>query len=236
MVVAVLGLGRLGSTLAILLPQAGIPVQLWRRGEPFPAADVYWICVRDTAIAEVAAAIPLGAGVVLHASGALGPGVLAAHPDHGVLHPLMTFPGPETGIPDLRGVGAAVAGPAAPVAEALAHALGMIPFPAPSDTRRYHAAATLASGHLAAAFLDAVEVLGAAGVAHPAERLLPLALESLRRVAASGGTALTGPAARGDWATIAAHEAVLQGEIRELYRLLTHRVLLRTGPPSDPPE
>ncbi len=233
MVVAVLGLGRLGHTLAILLPRAGIPVRGWRRGEPLPPADVYWICVRDTAIAEVAAAIPIGSGVVLHASGALGPGVLANHADHAVLHPLMTFPGPETGIPDLRGVGAAVAGPARSVAETLARALGMIPFPAPSDTRRYHAAATMASGHPAAAFLDAVLVLGDAGVPHPAERLLPLALESLRRVAASGGSALTGPAARRDGATIAAHEAVLDGEIRELYRLLTRRILFRTGGPSD---
>ena len=103
MVVALLGQGRLGRSMGTLLPAAGFPVRPWRRGEPLPHADVYWICVRDDAIAEVAALVP-SAAVVLHASGALGPGVLADHPQHAVLHPLMTFPGPESGLPDLRGV------------------------------------------------------------------------------------------------------------------------------------
>lgn len=231
--VGLLGQGRLGRSMAVLLPAAGLEVRCWRRAEPLPEADVYWICVRDGAIAEVAAQVPREA-TVLHASGALGPEVLADHPHHGVLHPLMTFPGPEVGLPDLHGAGASVAGPARAEAEAIARALGMDPFEVHGDLRRYHAAASLASGHLAAAFLDAAAVLRAAGVEDPGPRLLPLALESLRRAAEAGGAAITGPAARGDAATVAGHEAVLEGEVAALYRLLGRRILQHRAARADP--
>lgn len=218
--VALLGLGRLGRTMAILLPAAGIDVVGWRRGEPLPEADVYWLTLRDDALGQVDSALPSHL-VVLHASGALGPEVLATHAERGVLHPLMTFPGPEIGLPPLAGAGANIAGTPRACADAgqIATALGLVPFEITGDRRLYHAAACLASGHAAALFLEAAAVLARAGV--PASEapglLLPLALESLRRAAAAGPAAITGPAARGDQHTIDAHRAALVGVERVVY-------------------
>ncbi|MFZ5478504.1 MAG: DUF2520 domain-containing protein [Myxococcota bacterium] len=210
-----------------LLPEAGVDAVGWSRGEPIPSADAYWLAVRDGAIGEVAARLPREA-VALHASGALGPEALGDRPERGVLHPLMTFPGPGVGVPALAGVGARVAGTpgAVAVARRVAGALGMRAFEVPGDTRRYHAAASLASGHLGALFLRAADTLAGAGVPEAEARalLLPLALESLRRAAAGGPDALTGPAARDDRATEDAHRAVLADDDRPLYEGLARAI------------
>jgi predicted short-subunit dehydrogenase-like oxidoreductase (DUF2520 family) len=229
--VAILGMGRLGASVAAALEAAGLDVVTWKRGGPLPSeADVYWITVGDGSVGEVAARLPAGA-VALHAAGAHGPELLGDRPERGVLHPLMTFPGVGVGVPQLRGVGARVAGTPRALAAAttLARRLGMVPFDVPGDTTAYHAAASLACGHLAALFLDASEVLSRAGVSpEDAPRLLlPLATESLRRAAASGGAALTGAAARGDVAAERRHEAVLTPEEASIYAALSERIRRR---------
>jgi predicted short-subunit dehydrogenase-like oxidoreductase (DUF2520 family) len=140
----------------------------------------------------------------------------------------MTFPGADVGLPDLHGVGARVDGTprAASAARALAERLGMRAFVFAGDPLRYHAAASLASGHLGALFLEAAGVLAAEGLdADEARALLfPLAAESLRRAAAFGPSALTGAAARGDRATVAAHQSAIGPERGEIYRLLAERI------------
>ncbi len=226
--VVILGVGRLGGSLVPLLRDAGVDAVPWSRGAPVPPdADVYWVTVRDSAVAEVAARLPARA-VALHAAGAHGPDLLGERPERGVLHPLMTFPGPAVGLPDLRGVGARVDGTPGAVrhATALAERLGLRPFRVPGDTAAYHAAAALASGHLSALFLDSARVLARAGV--PMEDapalLLPLALESLKRAAEAGAAALTGPAARGDVATEQRHRAVLADEEASIYAALADRI------------
>lgn len=224
--VVLIGAGRFGRSMRELLARAGVDVRLVGRGQAAPEADVYWLAVRDTALAEVASALPKDR-VVLHASGVNGPGVLG-HPRGGVLHPLMTFPGPELGLPDLRGVGARVDGPddVRAIAATIARALGMVPVVC-AEPVAWHLAASMVSGHLAALFLDAVSVLERAGVPDPASVLRPLAEESLRRAAESGNAAITGPAARGDEATVAAHLRWLAGD-DAAYRALDARVRKRT--------
>jgi predicted short-subunit dehydrogenase-like oxidoreductase (DUF2520 family) len=221
-------MGRLGASVAIRLEEAGVVVQRWRRGDPLPTgADVWWITASDAAVPPIAARLP-GEAVVLHAAGAHGPELVGERRERGVLHPLMTFPGPERGIPELRGVGARIDGTplAASMARRIASSLGMRPFVLSGDPTRYHAAACLASGHLGALFLDAVAVLVDAGV--PAEEapelLRPLAEATLRRVSEGGPAALTGPAVRGDAATEARHLAVLSPERGEVYRVLADRI------------
>lgn len=224
--VVLIGAGRFGRSIRELLSRAGVDVRLVGRGEAAPEGDVYWLAVRDTALAGVAADLPRDR-VVLHASGANGPEVLG-HPRGGVLHPLMTFPGPELGLPDLRGVGARVDGPedVRAIAATLARTLGMVPV-ACADPVAWHLAASMVSGHLAALFLDAASVLERAGVPDGAAVLRPLAAESLRRAAESGNAAITGPAARGDDATVAAHLCWLNGD-DAAYRALDARVRKRT--------
>ena len=226
--VAVLGLGRLGGSLLPLLRAAGIDAAGWRRGEPMPDADVYWITVGDPVISAVSAQVPHGR-IVLHAAGAAGPELLAEHAERGVLHPLMTFPGVDIGLPELRGAGARVAGTDAAVAAArwIAGRLGMTAFTIEEGrTVEYHAAACLAAGHLGALFLSAAEVLSRAGVSAAEARALlyPLAAESLRRAADAGPSVLTGPAVRNDVTTEARHASVLSPAESALYVDLAERI------------
>lgn len=211
--VVIVGPGRLGRTVACWLSEAGVSHHLVGRGEAVPPAPLTWLTVPDRAIAAAAAKVPPG-GVVLHASGATGLAPLRPHAPAGSLHPLMTFPGPELGVPDRSDLPAAVAGdPAACVAaRALAETLGFRVFDLPGDRRLYHAAAVMAGNFATTLLAQAAEVLAGAGV--PVEDapalLAPLARQSLAN-AARGGPArtLTGPVARGDEAVISAHRAAL---------------------------
>lgn len=210
--VAILGPGRLGRSLSVLLGRAGVQVHLLGRGEAVPQVDVALLAVPDARIAEVAAALPAGP-VVLHTSGASPVDPLRPHRPAGSFHPLMTFPGPEVSLPDLAGVPAALAGDpeAVDAGRWLAARLGMTPLLVPGDRRLYHAAAVMAGNFATVLLAEAAGVLSHAGVpADEARRaLIPLAIQSLRNAASDPAAALTGPAARGDHGTIAAHRAAL---------------------------
>lgn len=212
--VAILGRGRLGRSLLQLLPDLGIETVGWSRPAPLPDADVYWICVPDRFIPEVAALLPKER-IALHSAGSLGTEALLPVLHRAVLHPLMTFPGPEKGLPNLSGVPATLIGegPAREVAERLGQALGLRLLAIQGDRRRYHAAATIASSHVAAVFLSAAKLLEPLGLsaADARDALLPLATESLQRARAGAG-ALTGPTVRGDQQTESAHLNALSGE------------------------
>ena len=238
--VALLGMGRLGRSMATLLSRAGHEVRPWKRGEPLPEADVAWLTVSDRAIAEVAAQVPPGP-VVLHASGATDLQPLAQHDHHGSLHPLQSFPGPEVSIPPVAGVPAAIAGTphALDVARRLALDIGFEPFEVPGDRRLYHAAAVMA-GNFATTLLDAAsQVLSEAGVPpEQAPRLLaPLALASIHQAAERGcAQALTGPYPRGDRDVVAAHLAAISETnpaIADLYEVLGKHTWHLAGLPPD---
>lgn len=225
--IAIVGRGRLGRSLAPLLAAAGHEVEARGRGEVISPVDVVLLCVPDRAIGAAAASVPPGP-VVLHCSGACDVDVLRPRRPAGSLHPLMTFPGPEVSVPDLRGVPAAVAGDpeAVVVAEALARDLGLAPFAVPGDRRLYHAAAVLAGNFATVLLGEAARALVAAGV-DPAVApgvLVPLAVRSIENARQGAARALTGPVARGDEATLASHRAALEdaglSDVRELYDAL----------------
>ena len=101
-----------------------------------------------------------------------------------------------------------------PLARELAVGLGGRPVVVP-DARRagYHAAAAIAANHLVA-LLGQVERV-AATVGLPLEAFLPLAQGALDDVGFLGpAAALTGPASRGDTATLERHRAVLDASER----------------------
>jgi predicted short-subunit dehydrogenase-like oxidoreductase (DUF2520 family) len=202
-------------------------VTLCAHDAPLPEADVVLLTVNDDNVAATAARLPVGP-IVLHTAGALGLDVLEPHVRRGSLHPLMSFPGPERGVPPTDGVPAAIAGhPEALVAaRALAERLGFRVFEVPGDRRLYHAAAVMA-GNYATVLLDAASTLLAAAGVHPAlapSLLAPLALASVEQGAKVGpARALTGPLARGDAQAVAAQLEtidVLNPELAALYRAI----------------
>ena len=219
----IVGAGRLGRSAAQILDNKGHPFVLVGRGDAIPPARLTWLTVPDREIANASERVPEG-GVVLHASGAHTIEPLSNHTHAGSLHPLMTFPGPEMGLPTATTIPAAVAGHPAAVraAKTLAHQLGFSPFVVPGDRVLYHAAAVIAGNFASLLLIEAGKVLAAAGVPEDQCRnvLLPLATASLNATAHHGPSALTGPVARSDDAVIRAHMdalARLDPSTRELY-------------------
>jgi len=129
------------------------------------------------------------------------------------LHPVMTFTGRADDVDRLRGTSFGVTAPDVlrPAAEALVIEMGGEPvFIAEENRELYHAAIAGAANHLITLVAQAMDLLAAAGVAEPARLLAPLLSASLDNALRFGDAGLTGPVARGDAATVAAHLAALE--------------------------
>ncbi|MCB1013697.1 MAG: DUF2520 domain-containing protein [Acidimicrobiales bacterium] len=234
--VRVVGPGRAGSSLGAALRAAG-----WRverpvgRGDELSGAasgvDLVVVATPDAAIEEVAAAIAPGEAVVAHLAGSLGLEVLAPHDRRAAVHPLVALPNAEVGAERLRdGAWFAVAGD--PIAVEVVDALGGHAIEVADDDRAtYHAAACIASNHLVALLGQVERVAAAAGV--PLEAYLSLVRGTVDNVAALGpAAALTGPAARGDHATIERHLAALDPSERPAYEALVAAARRLVEPPA----
>lgn len=230
--VDVLGVhGRSSARTARASRGAGVPGTFGRFPAALRDADVVWIAVSDDAIPAVARRLAASGRlhrrqVVLHTSGAHGREVLRAVARHaggvGSLHPLQSLAEPRRAASRLRGATFAIEGTprALSAARALALVLGGRPVVVPARGKAlYHAAAMLTSGGTTGLFGAALEALVAAGV--PRERapavLLPLLSGTVENIAVLGAAgALTGPVARGDAATLAAHRAAIARSARAL--------------------
>ena len=102
---------------------------------------------------------------------------------------------------------------------------------AADDRVAYHAAAVVASNHLVALLGQVERIAAPLGV--PLEAFLDLAAGSLWNVRELGpADALTGPAARGDEATIDAHLAALDPAERSAYEVLAEQARRLAGRPG----
>jgi len=196
--IQVIGSGRVGSAVAARLGERGVAV-----GGDDP--ELVLLCVPDGAIADVARGLAPGPWVA-HVSGATPLAALDPHERRFSVHPLQTFTtarGPE----QLDGAWAAVTGEsegARARGRWLAGTLGLRPFPLADEARPlYHAAAAVASNYLVTIQRAAAGLFEAAGAP-------PEALEPLMRRTIENGFELTGPIARGDWATVEAHRAAIR--------------------------
>lgn len=209
-----IGPGRAGSSLADALVAGGWTDagRLGRADDVRDAArqvDLLVIATPDAVIASVAAAVaPDGRAVVVHLAGSLGLDVLAPHPRRGALHPLVSLPNAAVGAARLRdGAWFAVAGDEF-VTSVVSELGGRSFMVADGDRAAYHAAACIASNHLVALLGQVQRVASTLGV--PFEAYLDLVRATVDNVSFLGpSAALTGPAARGDWATIERHRAAL---------------------------
>ena len=231
--IAIVGPGRLGTSLARSLHLAGYAVTgPHGRGFMGDGSSLVLLCVPDSSISEAAAIIEEGA-LIGHTSGATALSEVGERPGFG-LHPLMTFPGGEV---ELDGVWCAISGTGTvEVAQArrLAEATGMRPFEIEeADRATYHAAASIASNFLVTLQAEAASLAAAAGV--PDEALVPLVKATVANWAAVGpDKALTGPVARGDAETVARQRAAVAEDAPELIALFdalverTERLALRS--------
>ena len=97
------------------------------------------------------------------------------------------------------------------VAEVLVVEMGGEPAFIEDDKRAlYHAALANAANYLVTLVVASEQMLGEAGVTDPAKMLGPLLGAALENVLLLGPAALTGPVARGDADTVAAHLAAIR--------------------------
>lgn len=217
--------GRVGSTVSARLAERGVTLDS-------ASPKLVLLCVPDRAVSAVAAEAPVGPWVA-HVSGATPLDALDPHKRRFGLHPLQSFStarGPE----QLDGVWGAVSAEtddARAVGRWLAETLGLRPFELDDDKRAaYHAGAAMASNYLVTLRAAGRSLLEAAGAP-------PDALDPLIRGVLDTDFELTGPIARGDWATVERHLAVIRAErpeLEELYLVLAEATARVAG--RDPAE
>jgi predicted short-subunit dehydrogenase-like oxidoreductase (DUF2520 family) len=216
--ISIIGTGRAGTSFALALERAGHAVRLLHHDElgSIGNCEVLLLCVPDDAIAEVASQVsPSRDRLVAHVAGSHTLEVLAPHPRVGSLHPLITLPSGELGAARLLGATYCVAGD--PSVLALVGSLeGRIITLSDAQRTAYHATAVVAANHLVALMGHVATLAESAGLC--LEDFLPLAHQALRDVGELGPhAALTGPASRGDMATIDAHLAAIPELERSTY-------------------
>ena len=210
--IEVIGSGRVGSAVAARLRERGIAVTA-------EAPQLRLLCVPDDAIPDVAQALTNGPGWIAHVSGATSLSALDPHERRFSVHPLQTFT-KARGAEQLDGAWGAVTGETEEARAAgtwLAETLGLRPFLLADDARPlYHAGAAIASNYL-------VTLQRAAASLFEAAAAPPEALEPLMRRTIENGFELTGPIARGDWATVERHREAIRAarpELEHLYETL----------------
>ena len=211
-------------------------------------AELVLLAVPDDALGPLVQGLAkLGAWqpgqLVAHTSGRFGVGIL--HPVRAAgavplaLHPAMTFTGMSLDLTRLLDCSFGVtADPAMlPIAQALVVEMGADPVAiAEGDRPLYHAALAHGSNHLVTLVAQASELLREVGVDAPERMLGPLLRASLENALASGESALTGPVARGDVGTVAAHSEALRelaggsgGDILDAYLAMARATARRAG-------
>ncbi|MBB5939401.1 Rossmann-like and DUF2520 domain-containing protein [Streptomyces zagrosensis] len=203
---------------AALLPEVPLvtPAQVLAR------ADLVLLTVPDDTLpglieglAETGAVRP--GQLLVHTSGRYGTSVLQPALRAGALplalHPAMTFTGTAVDVDRLAGCSFGVTAPEELrlAAEALVIEMGGEPEWIAEEARPlYHAALAIGANHLVTLVAQSMELLQEAGVAAPGRMLGPLLGAALDNALRSGDAALTGPVARGDAGTVAAHVTELR--------------------------
>ena len=187
-------------------------------------SDVYIICVKDEAIAEVANQITFKYKLVVHTAGSIGMEVLDCFEQHGVLYPLQTFSKKTTlhihAVPFCIEANNALA--KKQLIE-LANQLSPKVHEITSEQRKkIHLAAVFACNFSNYCYGVAAKILTESDIDF--ELLKPLILETAQKIQhQSPQKAQTGPAQRNDQATINNHLQLLENSkhYQEIYELMS---------------
>lgn len=263
--VNLIGAGRVGRTLLRLLAaQTGLAIQhvasaraesaeaavreiaagtAVERLSDMAAADIWFLTVPDTRIADVASDLRKAfenklknstPQIAVHCSGFHSADVMAPLRDLGwslaSAHPMLSFADPAVSAARFPGTWVGVEGDdsAVPAVAQVFAALGARPFPIASEAKvLYHAAAVITNNFTTVLQGLALEAWHAAGVPEEAARdlnasLLKSTLENIENFGPA--EALTGPAARGDRSVVEIQGnavGVWHPEAGEVYRLLS---------------
>ena len=194
-------------------------------------ADVYIIAVRDDVIADVIAAVPDNGALWVHTSGSKPIDLFAGHrARYGVLWPMQSFSrdlvvpldevhffaeaNDDATLEDVIGLGSMLS----------RHVVA-----ADSVQRRWlHVAAVFSCNFTNHMWTLADEMLTEAGL--PFDAMKPLITTTIQKLDhLAPAQSQTGPAVRHDKKVIAAHLAMLDGDKREIYQLMTDSIINRNN-------
>ncbi|AEB06957.1 Domain of unknown function DUF2520 [Coriobacterium glomerans PW2] len=207
-------------------------------GDLCSAADIIFLTVPDEATARVwlqmRRTTDLDGAIVCHCSGCLTSEVFEGAAQEGAhvcsAHPLLAFSDPLCSLASISRAHIALEGDEVAV-DALRGLFELAGNPIhridAASKVRYHAAAVFASNLVIAPLSVAVRLLGEVGISEPdaLSALGPLIEGNAHAFCTSGAAALTGPAERGDTATVAEHLAALDAPTAALYRHLTRMLI-----------
>jgi predicted short-subunit dehydrogenase-like oxidoreductase (DUF2520 family) len=218
--------------------------------------SVLLITTSDSSVGEVARGLvqsdkgshPWRGKVVLHTCGSLPSTVLAPLKLRGAaigsLHPYQTVPSPQAGVRNLRGCFWALEGDrrALRVARGWVKLLGGVAFAVrPEKKTLYHLSAFIVCPTVVTLMAQSTSLLKEAGVPVRISRpmLRQFVAETAKNFVDLGARrALTGPAVRGDWATIRRHVDALRKsapEFEPVYQSLLQAMLRLAGTESTVP-
>ena len=248
--IVIVGAGNLATCLGVALRSVGItPLAVWSRTalsadtladklgcEAFtdisslPDADIVITAVSDDALPDVAKAVAkrYPDSIVAHTAGSvpvdIWPEASALH--YGVFYPMQTFS--KTKSVDFSKVGIFVEGSDETVCgqlENLARRLSPMVYRINGRQRAYlHIAAVFACNFVNAMYAMSAEILGNQGL--PFEIMHTLIDETAAKIhTLSPAEAQTGPARRRDETIIERQRAMLTGEYKEIYDLVTRYII-----------
>jgi predicted short-subunit dehydrogenase-like oxidoreductase (DUF2520 family) len=191
-------------------------------------ADLYVIAVADGAIAQVAGELHLPGSLVVHTAASVSKDVLSrVSDDYGVLYPLQSLRSEMETIPEIPLYIDASNDRSMRRLKTLADSLSPRPAQAAGDEQRVklHLAAVIASNFTNHLYALAEGYCKKEGIDY--RQLYPLIVETASRLGQVSAAGLqTGPAVRGDEATISRHLALLESDphLQRIYRMMSDSI------------
>lgn len=233
--ICIIGRGNVATHLCVAF--AGKTEELYnidsRTLEDLPLdADLYILSVSDDAITEVAKRLPELKGVVAHTSGSTSLDALSSFKGNiGVFYPLMTFS--KEAILDYHKIPVFIEASETKTLEVLKNAAQLFTDKVVEMTSaqrlRLHIASIFGCNFVNALWNVSSQLLESDGI--PFKYMLPLIEEMVDKLHyMSPSEAQTGPAKRGDFATLKKHEDELasQPELEDIYKQLSQLIINQT--------
>lgn len=232
--IVIVGAGNVGTQLAKLFDGKVDELTLCRHSDAnIPVdADLYLICVSDTALEEVVAMLPRFNGVVAHTSGTMSKELLSKFPKHGVFYPFQSF---RREIELQNPIFPILIEASDTESERLLRLSAelitdYVVLTDEAGRRQLHVAGVFASNFTNLMYDAAFEVVGSRF--NPEQILMPLLRETLDRLKMGlPENFQTGPAIRNDRAVIESHLEWLRSkpELQKIYKDLSQILLKKYG-------
>lgn len=199
-------------------------------------SDTLFLTVPDGSIREVYSEIiqsDIEGKCLVHCSGAMSSMIFSGIGQKGArgcsVHPICAVSDKLTGYQDLSKAYFTIEGKDVADVEELIRSCGnVVEAISAEDKVKYHAAAVYASNLVAGLYDLAAGLLKDCGLSESfaAHALQPLFMGNAENVVSVGAVrALTGPVERADFTTVEKHLEALEGEEREIYRLLSRHLV-----------